>query len=75
LLVRILPTWAMPVPNAELSRRVEEVVACPPPCAISEDQRREFDEARLDASRSEKWQAAILKAEQARPRLRFVSRE
>jgi hypothetical protein len=48
---------------------------CPPLCAISEDQRREFDEARLDASRSEKWQAAILKAEQARPRLRFVSRE
>lgn len=39
-------------------------------------QRREFQEALLDADDFEdlpgKWQAAILKAEQSRPRLRVV---
>jgi hypothetical protein len=44
---------------------------------MSELQRREFHEALLDADRLEdlpgKWQAAILKAEQNRPKLRIVS--
>jgi hypothetical protein len=43
----------------------------------SEDQRREFHEALLDASSFEdlpgRWQATILKAEQNRPRLRVVA--
>jgi hypothetical protein len=44
---------------------------------MSADQRREFHEALLDADSFEdlpgKWQAAILKAEQSRPKLRAVS--
>jgi hypothetical protein len=44
---------------------------------MSDQQRREFHEALLDADRLEdlagKWQAAILKAEQNRPKLRVVS--
>jgi hypothetical protein len=44
---------------------------------MSELQRREFHEALLDADRFEdlpgKWQAAIMKAEQNRPKLRIVS--
>ena len=44
---------------------------------MSDRQRREFHEALLDADTFEdlpgKWQAAILKAEQSRPKLRVVS--
>ncbi len=44
---------------------------------MSEEQRREFHEALLEADGFEdlpgKWQAAILKAEQNRPKLRVVS--
>jgi hypothetical protein len=43
---------------------------------MSELLRREFDEALLDAGSFEdlpgKWQAAIVKAEQNRPKLRLV---
>jgi hypothetical protein len=43
---------------------------------MSDQQRREFREALLDADDFEdlpgKWQAAILKAEQNRPHLRIV---
>jgi hypothetical protein len=44
---------------------------------MSDQQRREFHGALLEADRFEdlsgKWQAAILKAEQSRPKLRVVS--
>jgi hypothetical protein len=44
---------------------------------MSADQRREFHEALLDADNFEdlpgEWQAAILKAEENRPKLRVVS--
>jgi hypothetical protein len=44
---------------------------------MSEDQRPEFQEALLDADAFEdlpgKWQAAILTAEQKRPKRRLVS--
>ena len=44
---------------------------------LSDLQRREFHEALLEADDFEdlpgKWQAAILKAEQSRPKLRVVS--
>jgi hypothetical protein len=44
---------------------------------MSDLQRREFHEALLDADRFEdlpgKWQAAILEAEQNRPKLRVVT--
>ena len=57
--------------SAELSRRVEKLVAYPPLVQMDADQRREFHEALLDADSFEdlpgKWQAAILKAEQNRP--------
>jgi hypothetical protein len=63
--------------SAELSRRVEKVVAYPPLSEMSELQRRELHEALLDADTFEdlpgKWQAAILGAEQDRPKLRVVS--
>jgi hypothetical protein len=63
--------------SAELSGRVERVVGYPPLSELSDDQRREFHEALLDADSSEdlpgKWQAAIFKAEQKWPRLRVVS--
>jgi hypothetical protein len=36
--------------SAELSRRVEKVVGYPPLSEMSEDQRREFHEALLDAT-------------------------
>jgi hypothetical protein len=46
---------------------------------MSEDQRREFHEALLDADCFEdppgKWQAAILTAEAARPQLHLVDRD
>ena len=58
--------------SAELSRRVERVVAYPPLSEMGDQQR-----ALLDAKSFEdlpgKWQAAILKAEQNRPNLRVVS--
>jgi hypothetical protein len=51
------------MPSAELSRRVEKVVGYPPLSELSDDQRREFHEALLDAASFEdlpgKWQAAI----------------
>jgi len=63
--------------SAELSRRVGKVVGYPPLVEIDDRQRREFHEALLDAARFEdlpgKWQAAILKAEQNRPKLRLFS--
>ena len=63
--------------SAELSRRVQKVVAYPPLCEMSEQQRREFHEALLEADTFEglpgKWQAAILKAEESRPKLRAVT--
>jgi hypothetical protein len=64
--------------SAELNRRVEKVFAYPPPSEISHAQRREFHGA-LDADAFEnlpgKWQAAILTAEENRPKLRMVSRD
>ena len=63
--------------SAELSRRVGKVVGYPPLCEMSDLQRREFQEALLDADDFEdlpgKWQAAILEAEQSRAKLRVVS--
>jgi hypothetical protein len=48
-----------------------------PDRSLTNLQRREFEEALLDADRSDdlpgKWQAAILMAEQNRPKLRVVS--
>ena len=65
--------------SAELSRRVGKVVGYPPLTEMSAEQRREFHEALLDADDFEdlpgKWQAAILNAEQNRPKLRVVSSE
>jgi hypothetical protein len=62
--------------SADLSRRVEEVDGYPPLCDMGEQQRREFHEALLDADSFEdlpgKWQAAILKAEENRPKLRVA---
>jgi hypothetical protein len=65
--------------SAELSRRVEKVVGYPPLVEMDARQRREFHEALLTPERLRdlpgKWQAAILNAEAARPRLRLVSRD
>ncbi len=65
--------------SAELSRRVEKVVGYPPLVEMDARQHREFHEALLEADSFEdlpgKWQAAILKAEEARPKLRVVSAE
>ena len=62
--------------SAELSRRVEKVVGYPPLSEMGADQRREFTEALLDADSFEdlpgKWQAAVVAAEQNRPKLRVV---
>jgi hypothetical protein len=62
--------------SAELSRRVEKVVGHPPLSEMGELQRREFHEALLEADSFEdlpgKWQAAVLEAEQNRPKLRVV---
>ena len=62
--------------SAELSRRVERIVGYPTLVEMDDRQRREFHEALLDADSFEdlpgKWQAAILKAEAARPKLRVV---
>jgi hypothetical protein len=60
--------------SADLSRRVEKVVSYPPLVDLDDGQRREFHEALLDADAFEdlpgKWQAAIVRAERNRPRLR-----
>jgi hypothetical protein len=65
------------VASTELSRRVEKVVGYPPLVEMDEAQRRELHEALLDADGFEdlpgKWQAAILEAEQSRPKLRASS--
>ena len=62
--------------SAELSRRVGKVVGYPPLSELGDLQRREFHEALLEAATLEdlpgKWQAAILAAEQNRPKLRVV---
>jgi hypothetical protein len=62
--------------SAELSRRVEKVVGYAPLSDMSERQRREFHEALLDADGFDdlpgKWQAAIIEAEQNRPKLRVA---
>lgn len=54
--------------SAELSRRVEKVVGYPPLSELSDVQRREFNEALLEAGTFEDlpgwWQAAIVRAEQ-----------
>ena len=60
--------------STALSRRVEKVVGYPPLAKMGERQRREFDEALLDADGFEdlpgKWQAAILRAERNQPDVR-----
>jgi hypothetical protein len=59
--------------SAELSRRVEKIVGYPPLWVMDERQRREFQEALLEAGSFEDlsgtWQGAILNAEQSRPKL------
>ena len=51
-------------------------MAYPPLCEMSDLERREFQDALLDADTFEdlpgKWQAAILEAEENRPKLRIV---
>jgi hypothetical protein len=53
-----------------------KVVGYPPLCDMSDQQRREFHEALLDADNFEdlpgRWQAAIVTAKQSRPGLRVV---
>jgi hypothetical protein len=65
--------------SSELGRRVERVVGYPPLVEMSDLQRREFHEALLDADDFEdlpgKWQAAVLSAQQSRPKLQVVSSE
>ena len=65
--------------SLELSRRVGKAVAYAPLAEMSAAQRRELDEALLDADGFEdlagKWQAAILKAEASQPELRVPSDE
>jgi hypothetical protein len=68
-----------PMASAELSRRARKAVAYPPLCELGDLPRREFHQALLEAGTFEdlpgKWQAAILKAEQNRPKLRVVPRD
>jgi hypothetical protein len=63
--------------SAELSRRVGKVVGYPPLSEMSGQQRRELQKALLDRGHlrgfAGKWQAAIVQAEQSRPKLRVVS--
>jgi hypothetical protein len=63
--------------SAELSRRVEKVVSYPPLSEMDDLQRREFREALLETGGFEDlpgtWQAAIVAAEQNRPKLRIVT--
>jgi hypothetical protein len=66
--------------SAELSRRVEKVVGYPPLSEMGDLQRRVFHEALLDADNLrrpawERWQAAIVSAEQNRPQLRVVKED
>ena len=65
--------------SAALSRRVEKVVGYPPLSELSEPDRRGFHEALLEAAAfgdpPGKWQAAILEAEQNRPKLRLISND
>jgi hypothetical protein len=60
-----------------LSRRVGKVVGYPPLSEMGDLQRREFHEALLEAATFQdlpgRWQAAILEAEQNRPKLRAVT--
>jgi hypothetical protein len=69
--------YALPMASAELSRRIEKLVAYPPLCDMDEFQRRDLHEALLDADAVEdlpgKWQAAILKAEEDRPNLHVAA--
>jgi hypothetical protein len=62
--------------STDISRRVEKVVGYPPLSEMSGQQGREFHEAVLDADAFEdlpgKWQAAIVTAEQNRPKLRLI---
>jgi hypothetical protein len=62
--------------SVALSRRVERLVGYPPLCDMGVDQRRDFHEALLEADTFEdlpgKWQAAIVTAEQNRPKLRTI---
>jgi hypothetical protein len=64
--------------STELSRRVEKVVGYPPLSEMDAEQRREYHEALLEADDFEdlpgKWQAAILRAEENRPKLRIIPR-
>ena len=63
--------------SAELSRRVEKVVGYPPLSEMGDVQPREFHEALLDADAFEdlpgKWRAAIMEAEQNRPKVHVVT--
>jgi hypothetical protein len=63
--------------SAQLSRRVAKIIGYPPLSEMSAEQRREFHEALLEAGSFEdlpgNWQAAILQAEENRPKLRLVS--
>jgi hypothetical protein len=65
--------------SVALSRRVGKVVGHPPLSEMGDQQRREFQEVLLAADDFEellgRWQAAILKAEQSRPKLRVISGE
>jgi hypothetical protein len=67
------------MPGVALSRRVSKAVPYAPLSEMSAEQRREFQEALLEADAFEdlprKWQAAIVTAEQNRPRLRLTSRD
>ena len=69
--------YAAAMASAELSRRVEKVVGYPPLSELDDLERREFHEALLEADSFEdmpgKWQAAIMEAEQNRPKLRIIS--
>ena len=62
--------------RAELGGRVGKVVGYPPLCEMSAEQRRDFQEALLEADTFEdlpgKWQTAILKAEENRPNLNIL---
>jgi hypothetical protein len=63
--------------SGKLSRRVGRIVGYPPLSETGKPQQREFHEALLEADSFEdlpgKWQAAILAAEQKRPKLRLIS--
>jgi len=62
--------------SVALSRRVEKVVGDPPLSELSDLERREFQDALLEAASFEdlpgRWKAAIVEAEQNRPKLRVV---